>query len=98
MEKISELIPCPFCGNKYPRVIATNDAYTWCTNPSCAIYNIEIKAEDWQNRVFNEKELILELYEKIAKLKSLVKMARDEYIQENAEEDIDCVTPYDIYD
>ena len=98
MEKISELMPCPFCGNKYPRAITTNDAYTWCTNPSCAIYDLEIKAENWQNRALNEKELILALYEKIDKLKALVKMARDEYIQENAEEDIDCVTPYDIYD
>lgn len=41
--------------------------------------------------------LILALAQEIDKLKALVKMARDTYIEENSDGETDCVTPYDRY-
>ena len=41
--------------------------------------------------------LILALAQEVDKLKALVKMARDTYIEENSDGETDCVTPYDRY-
>lgn len=45
-----QLLPCPFCSDKSPRLVAPNDNYVWCTNALCAIYDIEISVDKWNKR------------------------------------------------
>ena len=46
---MSELKPCPFCGSKEVRQVE-GDEYSWCMNPSCAIYDYEIRTNEWNMR------------------------------------------------
>lgn len=43
------------------------------------------------------RELVLKLSGENKELRSLVNLARDEYLAENSDGVTDCVTPYDYY-
>lgn len=43
--------PCPFCGaTEISLQGTTDDMWVWCTNESCAIYDVEIDYEKWNTR------------------------------------------------
>jgi len=45
------LLPCPFCGKNEIRDNGDpSDNWIWCMNGKCAIYDIEIRREQWNRR------------------------------------------------
>jgi hypothetical protein len=44
-----KLRECPLCGEQ-ARLSSKGDPWTWCTNPVCDIYDVEVHVDKWNVR------------------------------------------------